>query len=170
MQRSFPGFHKGKQRFVPGPLKSIKRQSLQVYLLSSAAKVSPTTDDDLMYSQAGLGMKIISFPEDASHEQISQELGIEFPKLPSLKGAWLFYKASGGGAALTTSKDLLPTPTTTYQATAEKVPCPVCNEIFDLDTVESHASFCVERVFGERTDEVQEVWEMGLSTFMYTFR
>ncbi|XP_051792996.1 uncharacterized protein LOC127530390 [Acanthochromis polyacanthus] len=97
MQRSFPGIFRGKRRFLNRPQTvTRKRLCFQVYLLPSPATVTPKADEELRFFQAGLGMRMVSLPEDAAHDQISEMLNQEYPKLQTLKGSWMFYKASGG--------------------------------------------------------------------------
>ncbi|KAK1888575.1 Dedicator of cytokinesis protein 4 [Dissostichus eleginoides] len=44
--------------------------------------------------RAGLGKRCVLIPEDADHSEIRAIFEIEFPKLESLNGDWLFYKAT----------------------------------------------------------------------------
>ncbi|XP_072554187.1 uncharacterized protein [Paramormyrops kingsleyae] len=46
--------------------------------------------------QAGLGKKLVSLPEDSSHDEIVKLLEIEYPKLGNITGGWMLYKATGG--------------------------------------------------------------------------
>ncbi|KAL3063653.1 hypothetical protein OYC64_000062 [Pagothenia borchgrevinki] len=45
---------------------------------------------------AGLGKRLIALPEQSNHAEISTVLSAEYPKLETLTGEWLIYKASGG--------------------------------------------------------------------------
>uniref|UniRef100_A0AAV2KUW8 HECT domain-containing protein n=1 Tax=Knipowitschia caucasica TaxID=637954 RepID=A0AAV2KUW8_KNICA len=221
---------------LPRPVPSVASE------MQSPANVTPKADEDLRHSQAGLGLKVISLDEDASHQQISQELIMEFPKLQILKGSWMFYKATGGGGQRkltvvspqadgyttpylkrasnggkitlyiapiqgelditpleknaaefmsceikemdksdvecvdldekpnakiltrkTTSKEVNSTP----QPTSKKVLCPICDQLFDLDKVEFHASFCVESICGDDDNKAQgsdKIFESAPST------
>ena len=47
-----------------------KMMSFQFYVLPSPATLTPKGDEELRLCQAGLGMKCISLPEDASHDQV----------------------------------------------------------------------------------------------------
>ncbi|KAK0134310.1 hypothetical protein N1851_030131 [Merluccius polli] len=97
MQRSFPGLFRGKRRFAtPSRTITCKLQCFQFYVLPCPATVTPKGDEELRFCQAGLGMRMVSLPEDAAHDQISEVLYHEYPKLQNLKGSWMFYKAAGG--------------------------------------------------------------------------
>lgn len=73
----------------------------------SRATVTPKADESLRYSEAGLGLRVITLPSDASHDQISQILILEYPMLQSLNGSWMFYKASGKNAITGSIKGIL---------------------------------------------------------------
>ncbi|XP_076860694.1 uncharacterized protein LOC143513882 isoform X2 [Brachyhypopomus gauderio] len=50
---------------------------------------------ELVLLQAGLGRRTVVIPEDAQHSEISNLLLETYPKMDSLQGAWMLYKAVG---------------------------------------------------------------------------
>ena len=47
-----------------------KMQCFQFYLLPSPATMTPKGEDELRLCQAGIGMRMVSLPEDATHDQV----------------------------------------------------------------------------------------------------
>ncbi|CAL8313935.1 unnamed protein product [Arctogadus glacialis] len=105
MSKSFPGIFRrertsGKRRF-PTPLKMVsaaseKATNIQFYLLPKPMTRTPQGSQELSLLMAGLGKRMISVPEHSNHAEISAMLLLEYPKLETLSGGWLFYKATGG--------------------------------------------------------------------------
>nr|XP_055060770.1 uncharacterized protein LOC129444253 isoform X3 [Misgurnus anguillicaudatus] len=105
LHRSFPALFRrertsGKRRF-PTPLKMVsapftKATNIQFYLLPKPMTRTPQGSQELSLLMAGLGKRMISVSEHCNHEEISAMLLLEFPKLETLSGGWLFHKATGG--------------------------------------------------------------------------
>ncbi|XP_035984601.1 uncharacterized protein LOC105924766 isoform X2 [Fundulus heteroclitus] len=57
---------------------------------------TPEGSQELKMLMAGLGKRLISLAEHGSHAEISAALQAEYPKLETLAGGWMFYKAAGG--------------------------------------------------------------------------
>nr|XP_055023122.1 uncharacterized protein LOC129413464 [Misgurnus anguillicaudatus] len=105
LHRSFPALFRrertsGKRRF-PTPLKMVsapftKATNIQFYLLPKPMTRTPQGSQELSLLMAGLGKCMISVSEHCNHEEISAMLLLEFPKLETLSGGWLFHKATGG--------------------------------------------------------------------------
>ena len=101
--------------------KSVK---LSVVALPRPSNKTPNASTELKMMRAGLGKRCALIPEDADHSEVQPSLIIfyinwnafnpylhsyiqiraifemEFPKLESLNGDWLFYKATGRGVKL----------------------------------------------------------------------
>ncbi|KAM4570208.1 uncharacterized protein PAE49_009412 [Odontesthes bonariensis] len=98
MSRSFPGFFKRKSadKHRDKKHKPWKGFDMAFFLLSDKAETTPTTQDELELLQAGLGKRTLSITKDLSHEELSTLLESTYPKMASLEGGWLLYKAAGG--------------------------------------------------------------------------
>ncbi|KAJ8364818.1 hypothetical protein SKAU_G00136490 [Synaphobranchus kaupii] len=98
MSRSFPGFFKRKSadKHRDKKQKPWKGFDMAFFLLSEKAETIPTTQEELELLQAGLGKRTLSITKDLSHEELSILLESTYPKMASLKGGWLLYKAAGG--------------------------------------------------------------------------
>ncbi|XP_067298485.1 uncharacterized protein [Pseudorasbora parva] len=97
MTRSFPGLFlkkQGKRRFPE--TKSIRTVSIQFFLLPEHTDRTPKGSEELRLLQAGLGRRVVSLPENATHKEIVSILEEEYHKIKQLAGGWLCYKASGG--------------------------------------------------------------------------
>ncbi|XP_073767217.1 uncharacterized protein isoform X2 [Danio rerio] len=101
MTRSFPGLftnRRGKRRFTgTGPL-PIKPKPFQVtfHLLPGQCERSPSSPDQLLHTQAGLGRRTAMLDENMTHQELCDKLIELYPKLGGVMGGWLLYKASGG--------------------------------------------------------------------------
>ncbi|CAL8334495.1 unnamed protein product [Arctogadus glacialis] len=62
----------------------------------SVCQFTPKGSEELEHAYAGLGKRILSIPDNLIHSEIVALLEGEFPKLKTLKGGWMFYKATGG--------------------------------------------------------------------------
>ncbi|CAL8252422.1 unnamed protein product [Boreogadus saida] len=86
----------GKKRFTsPAPC-VVKRTDFNMYVLSGPSQFTPKGSEELEHAHAGLGKRILSIPDNLIHSEIVALLEGEFPKLKTLKGGWMFYKATGG--------------------------------------------------------------------------
>ncbi|XP_035985284.1 uncharacterized protein LOC105919651 isoform X3 [Fundulus heteroclitus] len=96
--RSFPGFFKRKavEKHGNKKQKAWKGFDMAFFLLSDKAETTPTTQDELELLQAGLGKRTLTISKDFSHEELSTLLESTYPKMTSLEGGWLLYKAAGG--------------------------------------------------------------------------
>ncbi|XP_035986774.1 uncharacterized protein LOC105924050 isoform X1 [Fundulus heteroclitus] len=99
MARSFPGLFKEKQssrallskkRFAP------KRTAVSFFLLKTACERTPKPSEEMTLLQAGLGRRTVDIAADASHKEITDILCVAYPKMATLEGAWMLYKAIGG--------------------------------------------------------------------------
>ncbi|XP_034536180.1 uncharacterized protein LOC117810445 isoform X2 [Notolabrus celidotus] len=105
MAKSFPGLFRrdrisGKRRF-PTPLRHVsapttKTINVQFYLLPRPMTRTPDGSHELKLLMAGLGKRLIALQEHSNHVEITTALLAEYPKMGTLSGGWLFYKASGG--------------------------------------------------------------------------
>ncbi|XP_061582133.1 uncharacterized protein LOC133447318 isoform X3 [Cololabis saira] len=102
MRRQFPSMFnnrdqpRGKRRFsTPAPC-IVKRTDFYVYVLSEPSKLTPKGSEELELAHAGLGKRMLSMPDQLTHNEIVALLEDEFPKLRTLQGGWMFYKGSGG--------------------------------------------------------------------------
>ncbi|CAL8350446.1 unnamed protein product [Boreogadus saida] len=87
---------RGKKRFTsPAPC-VVKRTDFNMYVLSGPSQFTPKGSEELEHAHAGLGKRILSIPDNLIHSEIVALLEGEFPKLKTLKGGWMFYKATGG--------------------------------------------------------------------------
>ncbi|XP_050958808.1 uncharacterized protein LOC127160195 [Labeo rohita] len=96
MQRSFPGLFlkkQGKRRFQEA--KSIRTVSIQFFLLPEHTDRTPKGAEELRLLQAGLGRRVVSLPDNATHKEIVSILEKEYHKIKQLAGGWLCYKAAG---------------------------------------------------------------------------
>lgn len=74
----------------------MKRTEFRVYVLSEPTQLTPKGSEDLKLAHAGLGKRLLSFPDHLKHCEIVALLEEEFPKLKTLVGGWMFYKSTGG--------------------------------------------------------------------------
>ncbi|XP_057207176.1 uncharacterized protein LOC130564803 isoform X1 [Triplophysa rosa] len=101
MARSFPGMFKKAKRKTPNPQIHLKATAwkpfaVSVYLMSQNTDTSPTPSEELGLLQAGLGKRVITISTNVNHSDLCNLLEAEFPKMRSLTGGWLLYKAPGG--------------------------------------------------------------------------
>ncbi|CAL8234015.1 unnamed protein product [Boreogadus saida] len=77
---------------------AMRRQfpNFNMYVLSGPSQFTPKGSEELEHAHAGLGKRILSIPDNLIHSEIVALLEGEFPKLKTLKGGWMFYKATGG--------------------------------------------------------------------------
>uniref|UniRef100_A0A3B1JVC3 Uncharacterized LOC111188455 n=1 Tax=Astyanax mexicanus TaxID=7994 RepID=A0A3B1JVC3_ASTMX len=97
MTRSFPGLFKPRKNSTPSPKRKAARSTpVQFYLLNQFVERTPKMSTELLLLQAGLGRRTVTIPEDGQHSEISSLLLQMYPKMASLQGAWMLYKAVGG--------------------------------------------------------------------------
>ncbi|XP_076839455.1 uncharacterized protein LOC143488805 [Brachyhypopomus gauderio] len=105
MTRAFPGLYskgKAKRRLICGrfqeavPRKKIQKISVTFHLLPSLYEKTPIDSEQLVHLQAGLGRRTATLDEDTTHEELMEQLNLLYPKLKTIKGGWLLYKAPGG--------------------------------------------------------------------------
>ncbi|XP_054587086.1 uncharacterized protein [Nothobranchius furzeri] len=103
MARSFPGlFRRGTKRNSPcmyRPTKIAKHWSsfnFTVFLLCKNCDTTPSPVQDLQHMQAGLGKRTLSMPKDFTHAEVSSLFQSTYPKMKTISGGWLLYKAAGG--------------------------------------------------------------------------
>ncbi|XP_075322562.1 uncharacterized protein LOC142380530 [Odontesthes bonariensis] len=102
MRRSFPGFFKRKPRRSSVAFKSPKLSKVwkpfnfSVFLMHDNSLTTPSAEEDLLHMQAGLGKRTLTMDGDMTHSEVSSLFEGVFPKLKSISGGWLLYKAAGG--------------------------------------------------------------------------
>nr|XP_055057119.1 uncharacterized protein LOC129441489 [Misgurnus anguillicaudatus] len=101
LKRQFPNMFKSKTEAKKGKGRfartvPIKCTELTVCVLPAPTTVTPKSTVELQLTQAGLGKKAVSVPEDYKHEDIVTIMEEEFPKLRPIQGRWMLYKATGG--------------------------------------------------------------------------
>ncbi|XP_026141331.1 uncharacterized protein LOC113117120 isoform X2 [Carassius auratus] len=99
--RSFPGMFKKAKKKTPNQQIHVKATpwkpfAVSIYLMSSNTDTSPTPSEELELLQAGLGKRVITISSNVNHSDLCKLLEAEFPKMKSLTGGWLLYKAPGG--------------------------------------------------------------------------
>uniref|UniRef100_A0A9J7YT29 HECT domain-containing protein n=1 Tax=Cyprinus carpio carpio TaxID=630221 RepID=A0A9J7YT29_CYPCA len=70
--------------------------TINICLLNKITETSPSPSDELELLQAGLGKRTITVSSNMNHSELCKLLEAEFPKMRSLAGGWLLYKAPGG--------------------------------------------------------------------------
>ncbi|CAL9699705.1 unnamed protein product [Knipowitschia caucasica] len=102
MTRSFPGmFMRGRGKKRPSvasyvPQRKMKALEVTFYLLNKQQDKCPTVDEELVHVRAGLGRRTLYLNDAISHNELNNCLNNTFPKLTTVTGGWLIYKASGG--------------------------------------------------------------------------
>ncbi|XP_039524678.1 uncharacterized protein LOC120477237 isoform X1 [Pimephales promelas] len=99
--KSFPGMFKKAKKKTRNPQIHVKATpwkpfAVSIYLMSSNTDTSPTPSEELELLQAGLGKRVITISSNVNHSDLCKLLEAEFPKMKSLTGGWLLYKAPGG--------------------------------------------------------------------------
>ncbi|XP_067227454.1 uncharacterized protein [Chanodichthys erythropterus] len=115
LKRQFPSMFRtesdqprGKKRFSLAKPVNVKKTDFQIDVLSKQTLFTPKKDEDLELLHAGLGKRLLGFPDTFKHNEIVTMLEEEFPKLKTLQGGWMFY--SSGQRKLT----LIPTDSDGY--------------------------------------------------------
>ncbi|XP_052450474.1 uncharacterized protein LOC128011792 [Carassius gibelio] len=88
---------RGKKRSPVAKPGTVKKTDFLIYVLSEHTLFAPKGDEDLKLVHAGLGKRVLTFPDSFKHSEIVTLLEEEFPKLKTLQGGWMFYKSTGGG-------------------------------------------------------------------------
>ncbi|XP_047231514.1 uncharacterized protein LOC124874269 isoform X4 [Girardinichthys multiradiatus] len=167
MARSFPGLFrreaKGKRRFAPDA-RLQKGFLVNFFLLDRQRSKTPKGDEELQLILAGLGKRSLTVNESFRHSEVflfklTDSLLNAFPRLSSINGGWLLHNSTGGGGqrklvvippdsdgysgqqlkAESCNPDHMP-PLSTESQTKMTAECPVCRDVFDIDTIETHAS------------------------------
>ncbi|XP_048025604.1 uncharacterized protein LOC125254820 isoform X1 [Megalobrama amblycephala] len=86
---------RGKKPFPLAKPVNVKKTDFQIDVLSKQTLFTPKKDEDLELLHAGLGKRLLSFPDNFKHSEIVTLLEEEFPKLKTLQGGWMFYKSTG---------------------------------------------------------------------------
>ncbi|XP_048034538.1 uncharacterized protein LOC125260283 isoform X2 [Megalobrama amblycephala] len=86
---------RGKKPFSLAKPVNVKKTDFQIDVLSKQTLFTPKKDEDLELLHAGLGKRLLSFPDNFKHSEIVTLLEEEFPKLKTLQGGWMFYKSTG---------------------------------------------------------------------------
>ncbi|XP_036416500.1 uncharacterized protein LOC118800395 [Colossoma macropomum] len=100
--RSFSGYFRksppvrGKKRLAPYEVASTRTVSMQFYLMNKNVERTPKPAEELSLLLAGMGRRTVRLPESADHSEVTRLLAEHYPKLSSLSGGWLLYKALGG--------------------------------------------------------------------------
>ncbi|XP_041864223.1 uncharacterized protein LOC121654251 [Melanotaenia boesemani] len=101
VQRSSPSIFKRRQKrrkqLFPEPhpnIPAVRHIKLSFCLLPASTTKTPKNETRLL--QAGLGRRTVGVADNADHEQITRVLHEEYPKMKTLTGGWLLYKAAGG--------------------------------------------------------------------------
>ncbi|XP_036416494.1 uncharacterized protein zgc:112970 isoform X3 [Colossoma macropomum] len=99
---SFSGYFRksppvrGKKRLAPYEVASTRTVSMQFYLMNKNVERTPKPAEELSLLLAGMGRRTVRLPESADHSEVTRLLAEHYPKLSSLSGGWLLYKALGG--------------------------------------------------------------------------
>ncbi|XP_017548199.1 uncharacterized protein LOC108424580 [Pygocentrus nattereri] len=99
---SFSGYFRksppvrGKKRLAPYEVASTRTMSMQFYLVNKNVERTPKPAEELSLLLAGMGRRTVRLPESADHTEVTRLLTEHYPKLSSLSGGWLLYKALGG--------------------------------------------------------------------------
>ncbi|XP_077093820.1 uncharacterized protein LOC143745586 [Siphateles boraxobius] len=100
MTRAFPGMFRNKNKKAKPQIQikatAWKPFTFQIYLLSKTTDYSPSPSEEIELLQAGLGKRIFTISSNLGHYELSKLLEAEYPKMRSLAGGWLLYKAPGG--------------------------------------------------------------------------
>nr|XP_054592648.1 uncharacterized protein LOC129157355 [Nothobranchius furzeri]XP_054592649.1 uncharacterized protein LOC129157355 [Nothobranchius furzeri]XP_054592650.1 uncharacterized protein LOC129157355 [Nothobranchius furzeri] len=67
-----------------------------VFLLCKNFDTTPSPVQDLQHMQAGLGKRTLSMPKGFTHAEVSSLFQSTYPKMKTISGGWLLYKAAGG--------------------------------------------------------------------------
>ncbi|XP_051977330.1 uncharacterized protein LOC127639388 isoform X2 [Xyrauchen texanus] len=99
--RSFPGMFKKAKKKIANPqinqkVAPWKPFSVNIYLMNKNTDTSPSPSEEFELLQAGLGKQTITISSNVNHSELCKLLEAEFPKMRSLTGGWLLYKAPGG--------------------------------------------------------------------------
>ncbi|KAK0142192.1 hypothetical protein N1851_020129 [Merluccius polli] len=100
---TFPGYFKRRPNRAaialsrsPKVAKVWKPFNFSVFLLHKNSDMTPTAEQDLQHMQAGLGKRCLSMGIDMTHPEVSNLFESAFPKMKTITGGWLLYKAVGG--------------------------------------------------------------------------
>ncbi|KAK5894803.1 hypothetical protein CesoFtcFv8_011457 [Champsocephalus esox] len=164
MARLFPGHFgrggprpkRGQKRFAHPPKpRMVKSVKLSVVALPRPSNKTPNASTDLKMMRAGLGKRCALIPEDADHSEIRAIFEMEFPKLESLNGDWLFYKAAGGSGQINLMQGHLDDSPLPFNATEfSKMPkstCRKCGQSMPLQLLGIHLEEC--RDYNAESDE-----------------
>lgn len=61
---------KGKKRFSLAKPVNVKKTDFQIYVLSEPTMFTPKGDEDLELLRAGLGKRLLSFPDTFKHSEV----------------------------------------------------------------------------------------------------
>ncbi|XP_041917359.1 uncharacterized protein LOC121681602 [Alosa sapidissima] len=70
--------------------------NFSAFLLRKNSDMTPSAEQDLQHMQAGLGKRTLLMGDDMAHSEVSTLFESAFPKLKTITGGWLLYKAAGG--------------------------------------------------------------------------
>ncbi|KAI4903401.1 hypothetical protein NFI96_022817 [Prochilodus magdalenae] len=99
---SFPGYLgkstpvRGRKRVSPYEAVSTRTVFMKFYLVNKYMDRTPKPREELSLYAAGMGRRTVMLPENADHSEVTRLLTEQYPKLSSLSGGWLLYKALGG--------------------------------------------------------------------------